>query len=143
MNSHHALKKTRVYKQSFFLFSLSAAAFSAASEGELKSEELFHGCEFWWDFRQAGFFSSAFGSPSCLESLHNVTLPGTSFKGGLRMEPYCRVRSALEIFPVHPIFHMHCICRCCLCVTHTLLFFREGSRSWNHLLATAKGCSTP
>lgn len=70
-----------------------------------------------------------------------VSLPGTNFKGRLRMEPYCGVGSALEIFPVHPIFHMHCVCRCCLYVTHTLLFFREGSRSWNHLLATAKGCS--
>lgn len=138
-------KKNRVYKQSFLLFSASAAAFSAASEGELESEELFHGCESGWDFREAkplaGFFSSTFGSPICLESLHSVTLPGTSFEGGLRMEPYGRVGSALGIFPVHPIFHMHCVCRCCLYVTHTLLFFREGSRSWNHLLATAKGCS--
>lgn len=44
-------------------------------------------------------------------------------------------------FLFHPIFHMHYVCRCCLYVTHTLLFFREGSRSWNHLLATAKSCS--
>lgn len=52
-----------------------------------------------------------------------------------------RVGSALEIFAVHPISHMHCFCGCCLCVTHTLLFFREGSRSWDHVLATAQGCS--
>lgn len=88
-----------------------------------------------------GFFSSTFGSASCLVSLHGDRLPGASFEGGLRMEPYGRVGSALETFPAHPISHVHCVCGCCLCVTHTLLFFREGSRSWNHLLATAKGCS--
>lgn len=108
MNSHDALKNNRVYKQSFVLFSASAAAFSAASEGELKSEELFHGCESGWDFRGAkplsGVFSSTFVSPSHLVSLHGDTLPGASFKGGLRMEPYGRVGSALEIFPVHPVF---------------------------------------
>lgn len=40
-----------------------------------------------------------------------------------------------------PFCHVHCVCRCCLCITRTFLFFREGSRSWNHLLATAKSCS--
>lgn len=80
MNSHHALKKPRVYKQSFLLFSASAAAFSATLEGELKSQELLHGCESGWDFKEvkplAGVFSSNFGSPSCLVFLHSVRLPG-------------------------------------------------------------------
>lgn len=77
------------------------------------------------------FISTTVGYPSCFPCYHNDILPGASFKGGLMMKTYIRVKSALEICScsllslciLHMYLQMLFMCNC-----HTLLFFREESR---------------